>query len=358
MVEIGIRLAAGVILVLANGFFVATEFALTRARQFPRESFTGSPGLERAWEMTERLEIYLTSCQLGITSSSILLGVVAEPAVTRVLEPLTGGLDISSGTRHLLAVIVAVVAINLVHKVWGEQAPTYLGVERPRAVARLFAPLLYAWTRVMYPVIIAGDGLAKWTLGLFGVEIRRSWTEAESGEERPIESYAELQRQLRELLARGEVPSDRREEVLAALEIGERSVAEIMVPREEIVPLRGDRPFEETLEILAERHHVRFPVIGDSLEDFRGIVYVPSLFGRLDQLRAGEASLEDLAFEPMRLERAATIAAAIDAFQERNQEIALVCDDDRVVGLLTATDAFEAITGELEDPLDLAEEAR
>ncbi|MBW3660596.1 MAG: hemolysin family protein [Gemmatimonadetes bacterium] len=354
----GIRLVVGFLLVLVNAFFVASEFALTRARQLPREAFTGSKGLERAWEMTERLEIYLTSCQLGITSSSILLGVVAEPAVTRLLEPLLGGLELSTGSRHVIAVVAAVVAINLVHKVWGEQAPTYVGVERPRAVARRLASGLYWWTRVMYPLIIAGDGLAKWTLRLFGVEIRRSWTREEGGAEEPIESYGQLQREMRELLARGKVSRDRRDEVLAALEIGERPISEIMVPREEIVALRVDRPFERNLEVLAERHHGRFPLVGDALEAYRGVIYVPGLFARLDDLRSGEVSLETLAAEPMRLDADTSIAEAIDRFQEQGQEMALVFEDGRVVGLLTSTDAFEAITGEMEDPLDLERDGR
>ena len=352
--EIGIRLVAGAFLVLANGFFVATEFALTRARQFPREAFQGSKALERAWEMTERLEIYLTSCQLGITGSSILLGVIAEPAVTRLLEPLAGGLDLSAGTRHVVSIVVAVVAINLVHKIWGEQAPTYLGVERPRLVARLLAPPLYWWTKAMYPVIIAGDGLAKWTLRRFGVEIRRSWTEAEGREEEPIESYRQLQKEVREVLARGKVGRDRREEVVAALEIGERPVGEVVVPREEIVALRADRPFEENYDTLATHHHGRFPLLGESLEDFRGIVYVPTLFARLEALRSGEITLADVAHPPMTLEASTSIAEAIDRFQEENQELALVTGEEgEVVGLVTTTDLFEEIAGELEDPLDL-----
>lgn len=347
-----VRLAVGALLVLVNGFFVATEFALTRARQLPREAFEGSRGLELAWEMTERLEIYLTSCQLGITSSSILLGVIAEPAVTRLIEPFAGGLELSSGTRHVVSVIVAVVVINLIHKIWGEQAPTYVGIERPRSVARLFAPVLYGWTKVMYPFIIAGDGLAKWTLGLFGVKIRRSWTRREGGEQEAIESHGELQQELRDLLARGKVSSDRRDEVLAALDIGERPISEIMVPRDEIAALRVDRPFEETLEVLAERHHGRFPLVSESLEDYRGVVYVPGLFDHLDGLMSGEVDLEALAAPPMRLDEKTPIAEAIDRFQEERQELALVFDEDRVTGLLTSTDAFEAIIGELEDPLD------
>ncbi len=351
-----LRLVAGVLLILANAFFVATEFALTRIRQFPAREFEGSRSLRRAWQMTERLEIYLTGCQLGITASSILLGVVAEPAITALLEPLFGAIDWSAGTRHLVSVVAAIVLMNLVHKIWGEQAPTYLGVERPKLVAQYLAPGLYWWTKAMYPVIIAGDSLAKGTLRIFGVEITRSWTrdeaEREDGEG-PIEGRFAARQEMLRLLGRIEgLRPDRRDEILAALEIGDRRVEEIMVEREEIVALHAEDGVETVTELVRKNPHTRFPLIGDSLEDFIGIVYVPAVLARIDELRRGERGIADLAVSPMTLEAGTSIATAIDRFQEAHQELALVTDDGRVIGLLTSTDAFEAIAGELEDPLD------
>lgn len=362
-VDIAVRLAAGFVLVLVNAFFVTTEFALTRIRQLPAEDFEGSRNLRRAWEMTERLEIYLTGCQLGISVSSILLGVIAEPAFTALLEPLFGAVDWSAGTRHVVAVTLAVVLMNLIHKIWGEQAPTYLGVERPREVARYLAPALYWWTKVMYPVIIVGDGLAKWTLRLFGVEITRSWTrddEAETGggagdadEPEPAGSRFAVRQQMLRLLGRVEgLPGDRRDEIIAALDIGDRSVRDIVVPRDQIVALHPDDSADRVRRLVAEHPHTRFPLVGDALEDFRGIVYIPALLARFDELRAGSTSLADLAAEPLTLPADLSIAGAIDRLQAAHQELALVLDGDEVVGLVTTTDAFEAIAGELEDPLD------
>src|SRR6056297_4160694 len=178
-VEIALRLLAGVALILANGFFVAIEFALTRARQFTESEFVGdgNPALERAWEMTDDLEIYLTSCQVGITASSIAVGIVAEPALAAIFEPLfvnTALASIGSGA------IIAFLIINLVHLTHGEQTPTYLGVERSRLVCRYGATPLYWWTRGIWPVIQFGDGAAKWTLSLFGVEMTGAWLETEA----------------------------------------------------------------------------------------------------------------------------------------------------------------------------------
>ena len=102
---IGLRLVAGVLLILANGFFVAIEFALTRARQFSEEEFVdGDQRLERAWKMTQELELYLTTCQVGITASSIAVGIVAEPALAALFEPLFAGSALATvGAGALIA---------------------------------------------------------------------------------------------------------------------------------------------------------------------------------------------------------------------------------------------------------------
>lgn len=351
MIDILVRLLAGIALILANAFFVVTEFALTRLRQFDPEELGDDPGLRRAWEMTERLEIYLTGCQLGITTSSIVLGVVVEPAVTALLETAFGITGLETGTRHVISVILAVALLNLVHKVWGEQAPTYLGVERPLQVLARLAPALWWWTRLTKPVILAGDGLAKATLRLFGVEIRRSWTE-EGAEEGPITSFVELRQRLHALLRRGRLGRERRHEILGALDIQDIPVREIMVPREGIRALSTERSLRENCEMIGEHPYVRFPLVGADLDDVLGTIYVPALFGALDDLRSGEGSLARLAVSPLHLEPDLPVSEAIDRFQEARQELALVVEDGRVVGLLTSTDAFEAIIGELEDPFD------
>ena len=116
----------------------------------------------------------LTGCQLGITTTSILLGIVAEPAMTSLIAPVMTLIGLGGQMASVNAVVLAVILIKLVHKIWREQAPTYLGVEKPVEIARLTAPALHGWTMLTCPFILLGDGLAKRTLGLFGVTIGRS----------------------------------------------------------------------------------------------------------------------------------------------------------------------------------------
>ncbi|PEN12729.1 hypothetical protein CRI94_11925 [Longibacter salinarum] len=356
--ELTIRLIAGVLLTLANAFFVATEFALTRVPQFDQDEFTGHAGLERAWSMTQQLEIYLTGCQLGITTTSILLGIVAEPAVTAILEPIVAVFNLGSETTSIVSVVVAVVIINLIHKIWGEQAPTYLGVEKPKLIAKYTSWLHYWWTTITYPFILFGDGLAKKTLGLFGVEISRSWTEAEQevegvdGDSTQVGSRTELKRKMAALMRSQDIPVDRRQEIMNTLTIGERPISEIMIPREDVVSLSTDKTLDENLTIAADNVHSRYPMIDGSFDNVIGTIYAASLLRDWNALRDGDVSLEDLAAEAVIVPATASISRLIDYLQERNQELALVEDDDKIVGLITITDAFESIAGEVKDPLD------
>ena len=346
------RLVAGLALILANAFFVAIEFGLTRARQYSADEFD-EPGLQRAWEMTDDLEIYLTSCQVGITASSIAVGIVAEPALAALFEPLFANSALASvGAGGLVAFAI----INLLHLTHGEQTPTYLGVERSKTVCRYGATPLYWFAWLISPIIRLGDGVAKWTLGLFGVEMSGAWLETEVD---TIESRAELRNELESVLEEGDLPDERREEVLNALEIGAESVEEIAVPPDEIVALSTEIDTEENLRRIEESPHTRYPLVGDDLSDYRGNVYVPMLPHRGEELvdDDSDVDIESVASKPLEIDLDTSVSDAIDRFQAANDELALVTDDGDVVGLLTVTDAVEEIMGELRDPMDVRSEA-
>jgi CBS domain containing-hemolysin-like protein len=345
--ELSLRLVAGVLLILTNGFFVAIEFALTRARQYEREEFVGdTPSLERAWEMTQNLEVYLTTCQVGITASSIAVGIVAEPALAALFEPIFAESALASvGAGAIIAFLI----INLVHLTHGEQTPTYLGVERSQMVCRYGAAPLYWFHWLISPLITLGDWVAKGTLGLFGIEMTGAWLETE---EEALESRAQLRNRIGSLLDEGEIPEERQDEVLSALEVGTLSVREVMNSAEEIVSLSTTATAEENLDRIRNTPHTRFPLVGEQLSDFHGIVYAPSIIDQYEALRSGDLSFADIAAPPMTITAETSVSDAFDQFQAEDQELALVLEDGEVVGLVTATDALEAVMGELEDPLD------
>lgn len=354
--ELALRLLSGLILVAANGFFVATEFALTRVRQFPKSDFDEHPGLRRAWKMTEELEIYLTGCQVGITFTSILLGIIVEPAVTKMLEPALRFVGIGETTSHAVGLVAGLVLINLVHTIWAEQTPTYLGIEKSKLVAKYCSIPHFWWTRAVYPLLVIGDGMAKWTLGLFGIEMSRSWTEVEqqddSATSEPPRTRGEMMTQMGKLLRQGKLSADRREEILQAVRIEQIPVQRAMVPLDNIVAIYADEPFKKTIQKIGRSKHTRYPLVGANLEDFRGIIYLPEVFAHLDKLIDGSQTCDKIAAVPMRVQHDVSVSELIDRFQEAGQELALVFDEDSVVGLITLTDAVEIIVGQAEDPLD------
>ncbi len=344
--EIAIRLIGGILLVLANAFFVSIEFALTRLRQYSKEEIKADKGLERAWEMTKELEIYLTGCQLGISVTSILLGIVAEPAVTELLRPMVGLFGVEGQALSAISIVVGIVLINLIHKIWGEQSPTYLGVERPRQVAYYLAPGLYWWVKITYPFILLGDGLAKQTLRLFNVEMTRSWVEEDS-------SPADIKGKIGDLLKSGGLSEERRDEVVKALEIDEIPVKNIMVPREDIIFLSSEKDIHENLEIIRNRMQSRYPLVGDSPDDFRGVLYASEILAHIEELQSDEIMLQDLCRADMTVNQDLPVSELIDRFQQEHQELALVVNNGTTVGLVTLTDALEVIVGSAEDPMDL-----
>ena len=343
--EIGLRVAAGVALILINAYFVAIEFGLTRLRQYP-ESEMDTPGLRRAWEMTDDLEFYLTTCQVWISGTSIALGIVAEPGLAALFAPLFENTALASaGAGSLLGFFL----INMVHLTHGEQTPTYLGVERSKQVAKYGSRPLYWFAWLISPLIKFGDWVAKATLGLFGVEMTGSWTEAE---EEVLETRAELRNRLGSMMEEVELPEERRQEVLNALDVDELAVREVLTPADEVISLSTTVSAEENLDRIRDTPHSRFPLVGDDLNEFEGIVYAPSIVSRFDQLRDGGLTFADVAAPPMTVSADASVSDAYDRFQAESQELALVIEDGEVVGLLTATDAMEAVMGQLEDPLD------
>lgn len=355
-ITITLQILAGVLLLAANAFFVSIEFALTRLRQYDEAEITNDPRLRQAWEMTEKLEIHLTGCQVGITSTSILLGVIAEPGVTKLINMAIPA-GIGSFSSHGISIFLSLLVINFAHTVWGEQAPTYLGVERSKQIARYFARPLHWWTILIRPVLIAGDWLTKATLKAFGVEMTRSWTQ-KNGDESPKKqtlSRASLKNQIADFISDKGLPKDRQEEIINTAAMGEIPVKKIMIPREKITSLSTKNDFLENLLIVKDTLKNRYPLVGSDLDDFIGILYTPEILANISELQRGTMVLDDLDHYNMRLPAKLKVSEVIDRFQSNKQELALVVEKKKVIGLVTLTDAVEVIIGSAQDPTDQEE---
>ena len=134
--------------------------------------------------------------------------------------------------------------------------------------------------------------------------------------------------------------------------MGEIPVREIMIPREEITPLSTNNDFSENLAIIQKTKKNRYPLVGSDIDDFIGILYTPEILARIEDLMDGSIVLDDLDHYNMAVPAELKVSKVIDRFQSNKQELALVKDDENVLGLVTLTDALEVIIGSAEDPMD------
>jgi IMP dehydrogenase len=137
-----------------------------------------------------------------------------------------------------------------------------------------------------------------------------------------------------------------------ALTIGEQSVREVMVPAEEIIAISTEDSAEANFEKLEKNPHTRYPLIGEDLTEFYGIVYSPALFSHREELASSNGAFTELAAPTMTLSPDTDVSDAIDQFQTERQEMALIIQDGEVIGLVTITDLLETIIGDIEDPFD------
>jgi len=348
-VEIAVRIVAGVLLIGINAYFVAIEFALTRLRQYPESEFTEG-NLKKAWEMTDELEKYLTTCQIWISGTSIALGIIAEPGLAALIEPLFKNTFVASvGAGSFIAFFI----INMVHLTHGEQTPTYLGVERSKQVAKYGCRPLYFFSLVISPLIKVGDVAAKSTLGLFGVQMTASWTDEGENE---IQGRAQLTSELHRMFDEAKISSERRDEVLNAFKVGEMKVNDIMVDRDDIISLSTNEDIQQELDRMKQSSHSRFPVIDGESAEYKGVIYSQSIIRNFDELRYGDKSISDIATNPMTISPQTTVSDAYDQFQTQRQEIALITHNGNIEGLISLTDIIETIMGEHKDPIDSQDE--
>lgn len=339
-------LIAALALVLANGFFVASEFAIARLRptQVAGAIERGRPGAKSAKHAVEHIDAYLSACQLGITLSSLGLGALGEPAFHDLLEPVFG-----DDTRILsigLATIVAFSIITTLHVVIGELSPKSLAIARTEPVALILAPLMRAFYLATKPVVDLFNGMGNLLLKPFGVP-----PASEAGSQPHSED--ELRTLLRESSEKGLIQVEEQRVTEAALLYGDRRAREVMKPRPEVVHLTTDQDLAEAGRLVVETGHTRFPLCGPDggLDSAIGVVNAKDLLQAYVEGR--DTTLRDVSRPMMQVSEAALIDELLRDMRRRRMHMAVVVDEHgTATGLVTIEDVLEEIVGEIEDEFD------
>jgi putative hemolysin len=335
------------VLVLANAFFVAAEFALVAVRRSRIDELLlqGRRGTASAKYAIDNLDDTIAATQLGITLASLALGWVGEPSMARLIEPLFSFLPEEGAwiAGHTLATILAFTLITFMHVILGELAPKAIALERPDMVSLWVARPLLWFNTLMRPVIALmnamGNGVVR-LLGFKPISAREM-----------VHSVDELGLIIEETRRAGVLPVDQAEYVRNVFRMPAKHVRDCLVPRDQMAALEFRMSEERILEEVREGAHTRMPVYEDTLDNIVGIVNTKDLF-HLFSLR-GMIVLDDAMYPPIFVDPEMSISDLLRQFRGRRRPMAVVRDGvGHVLGLITLEDIVEEIVGEIEDEHD------
>ena len=350
MVRVAIELLIALALLGANGFFVATEFAIARLRPTQVGAWleAGRPGARSVRHAVDNIDAYLAACQLGITIASLGLGVLGEKALHHLLEPVLG--DAARVGSIGIASALAFSVITLLHVVVGELAPKSVAISRTGPTALLVAPPMRAFYLLTKPLVDAFNGLGNLLLRPFGIPPAREAGHAPHSE-------AELRALVRESGGEGMIEVEEQRFTEAALSFDDRRVREVMTPRSDISSIDTESKPQQVVLRTLETGHTRLPVVpaGGSLEDAVGVIHAKDLLRISLDGTADPDELRAITRPLPRVHDGVILPEVLRLLRREQQHLALVEDEHAtVVGLVTMEDVLEAFVGEIEDEFDPA----
>ncbi|MCY7348253.1 MAG: hemolysin family protein [Pyrinomonadaceae bacterium] len=342
-----------IFLVLANGFFVASEFSLVAVRKSRIEALVaeGNKAAERLLGMLNNLNAYISATQLGITLFSLGLGWVGEPAIAALLEPvlirvgeLTGATFLAAGTvLHTISFIIAFSIITFLHIVFGELAPKTAALEISEKVSLWCAlPLQIFYKVFSYPIRLL-DWTGTKTVRLFGLH--------PSGEHGSSYTEDEIRQLINKSEESGHLNKEERRLINRVFEFSETTVKEAMIPRTEIVGVSENCTLEEIAHAFRQNGYSRLPVWRGSLDDIVGFIHSKDLMPYL--LRPKAFQLEKVVQKPMYIVDTARLEDVLRQMQKAKSHFGFVVDEHGgVEGIITLEDLLEEIVGDISDEHD------
>ncbi|MCM2391657.1 hemolysin family protein [Streptomyces albipurpureus] len=333
---IAIQLLIGLLTLVVNAFFVGAEFALISVRrsQIEPEAEAGNRRARSVLWGLEHVSALLAAAQLGITLCTLILGIVAEPAIAHLLEPVFNSLGVPEGAVHPISFVIALSLATYLHMLLGEMVPKNIALAEPTRTALLLGPPLVAVARALRPVIFTINAFANTLLRLLRVEAK--------DEVAATYSDAELARMVRDAGDAGLLDDRSAERLRDALELGRRPVRDVIMPVDQIVYARvGTTP--EQLELLsAESGFSRFPVI-DTGRNILGYLHVKDALDATPR----DVPFPVTAMRPIARVRAATpLDDALTAMRRSRTHLAAVLDEEgRPEGLVTMEDVLRELVG-------------
>ena len=334
------------LLVCANGFFVAAEFAIVKVRvsQIELQAKSGSSVAKIAKNITEHLDKYLAATQLGITLASLGLGWIGEKVMTNVVQQLFGLLhiDLTQGWARGLGVVIAFGTITLLHVVLGELAPKSIAIQKPVATTmKIAAPLrLFYW--LLMPLIYVFNGFANFLLKIIGIKPHPNES---------VHSSEELQYLLDKGKESGVLNISEHELIKNVFDFNERIVKNIMVPRTKIVAVEVNDSTEDFINTVTEEGYSRIPIYDDNIDKIVGVVHTKDILPII--VKGKDVDLKSIMRKPYFIPETKKINDLMAEFQQKRIQIAFVLDEfGGTSGMVTLEDIVEELVGDIQDEYD------
>jgi CBS domain containing-hemolysin-like protein len=354
-----LSLLAVLLLVLANGFFVATEFALVSVRR-TRVQQLAAEGNRRAQQVLgelNQLDTYIAATQLGITMASLALGWIGEPAVAALLEPLIRSIPfIPAGSRealtHTISFVIAFSFITTLHIVLGELAPKSIALQRPEQTALWAAGPIHLFYVALRPAIAGLNAVGNAVVRMLGIEPASGHQLVQSAEELRLAVDASREA--------GLVEESAHDLVDRALLFPDLEARHAMVPRTEMAAVPIDADLQSVLEVATTTGNSRLPVYEGDLDHVVGVIDVKRLLPRLLAHEAASDGVDDTDFclreamtEVLAVPETAPASALLVRLRNARTPLAIVIDEyGGTAGLVTLVDLVESLVGEIADELD------
>jgi len=343
-----IEIALIVVIIAWNAFFVSAEFAFVAVRRTRIDELVeeGSVPAKRVRRLLDDPARFISAFQVAITLSSLALGAVGEPAVSRVFEELFGNVGmLGDGAVAVLSVILAFAIISSLHVVLGEIVPKTLTLSRAESVALTVVLPVTIFMWVFWPFIWVLRGISEALIRLMGLE--------SPSEMRLVHSEEELKLLISASHEEGVLEAEERQLLYKVFDFAETEARQVMVPRPDVVALQVDLTPDEAIEQTLNAPYTRYPVYRENLDDLVGVVHIRHLFGA--RLQQSDATTLEAFVRPVPIvPETKKLDELLADFRRTNTHMAIVVDEyGSTVGIATLEDVLEEIVGEINDEFDL-----
>jgi len=336
------------VLIVLEGFFVAAEIALVSIRRSRVEQLIdeGNRGARRVRRLLDNPGRFLAVAQLGLTFIGFFASAFAAVSLVAGLTGLLEQIDVIRGSAEGISLVIVTAILSLFTIVFAELVPKTLALAYPERFALGLARPIDILGRLFGPLITVLTGITRAVTRPFGADVTR---EAQITAD-----------ELRFIIERGGqqgiLEAEEEQMINAVIELGERRLHEVMVPRIDIVALSANASFEEAIDTIVDEGHSRVPVYGETIDSILGILYAKDLLPYLKSNGEARPSIRSILRAPVFAPESMSIDDLLHEFQRKKVHIAIVLDEyGGTAGLVSIEDLLEEIVGEIQDEYDVEE---